>query len=164
VLLILSIILVVSCIYLYTTVDDSTRSKVHDPTFYRLIAILGGFFFSLGLPVSIRLLIKSRLMLVIDHKGINFKPTNPSTEILPWNDMLSFQKTKIRSTKILIIHVKEPYSYLEKEQNILKGTLVAFNIEKTKSPFNIGVSSMNIGFDDLEELLNRFLTKYGAEN
>jgi len=162
-LLIYGIILVALNIYLYISADDLTRSSTQNPTTYRLIAVFGCLFFGAGLFMSIKMLLKSRLMLVIDHKGINLKPTDPSTEILPWNEILSFEKAKIRSTKFLIVHVKKPYSYLEKEHSILRGMVLAFNLEKYKSPLNIGVSSMDIGFKELEELLNKFLIKYGTK-
>jgi len=53
--------------------------------------------------------------LIIDSAGLNINPKKSLTEFIPWEEIFGFEEIKIYSTKIIMIKVMNPNSWLEKE-------------------------------------------------
>ncbi|MBU3050567.1 hypothetical protein KNV96_20735, partial [Chryseobacterium indologenes] len=67
-----------------------------------------------------------------------------------------FKEIKIHSTRIVIIGVRNPEYWLDKETNGFKRKLMQFNINNYDSPFNISASGIDITSDKLIETLNKY--------
>jgi hypothetical protein len=130
------------------------------PELIRLIGIASILFFGFGIFVGIKRLIKSEIALIIDAKGLNINPKKSLTEFIEWKDILGFKELKIQSQRIIIIGVKNPEHWIEKETSAIRKKLMRFNLNNYDSPFNITAAGLDISFDELNKKLKRYLKKY----
>ena len=158
-LLIGSIAFVALGIWLLLEADNLPRN----PIYTRGIGVVSILFFGLGIFVGIKRLIKSEIALIIDPIGLNIDPKKSLTEFIKWDEILGFKEIKIRSMRVLIIGVKNPEYWLEKETNTIRKKMMQFNINKFNSPFNITASVLDISYNELNEKLNSYFEKYKNE-
>ena len=119
-LLIASIAFVALGIWLLLEADNLTGWRARNPIFTRGIGIASILFFGLGIFVGIKRLIKSEIALIIDPIGLNVNPKKSPTEFIKWDEIMAIEEIKIQSTRILIIGVKNPEYWLEKENNTIR--------------------------------------------
>ncbi len=161
-LLIGSIAFVALGIWLLMDANNLTGGRSKNPIIIRGIGISSIIFFGLGIFVGIKRLIKSEVALIINQNGINVNPKKSITEFIKWEDILGFEEIKIQSTRILIIAVKNPEYWLEKETSTIRKKMMQFNIKNYNSPFNIAESGLNISTNELNERLNSYFKKYNT--
>lgn len=125
-LLIGSIAFVVLGFWQLLEADNMTGWRAGNPIFIRGIGIASILFFGLGILIGIKRLIKSEIALIIDSKGLNVNPKKTLTEFIEWSDINGFEEIKIQSTRILIIRVKNPEYWLDKETSIFRRKLMQF--------------------------------------
>jgi hypothetical protein len=162
-LLICSLTFVAIGIWLLLEADNLTGWRARNPIFTRGIGIASIIFFGFGIFVGIKRLIKSEIALIIDSKGLNVNPKKSLTEFIKWNDINGFEEIKIHSTRIVIIGVKNPNYWLDKETSVFRRKLMQFNINNYDSPFNIASSGLDISADRLIETLNKYFDRYKNE-
>ena len=162
-LLISSIAFVVLGFWLLIEADNLTGWRGRNPIFTRGIGIASILFFGLGVFIGIKRLIKSEIALIIDTKGLNVNPKKSMTEYIKWSDINGFEEIKIQSTRIVIIGVKNPDYWLEKETSGFRRKLMQFNINNYNSPFNIAASGLDISSDKLIETLNNYYDRHKNE-
>lgn len=159
-LLIGSTLFVIGGAYLFMNAENSHDSRIKNAFIIQGIAISIILFCGLGIYVSIRPLIKDRLILVIDKIGLNVNPNKLSSERIEWKNIEGFSELKIQSSKFVIIDVNNSDYWIEREENMLKKKLMKFNLNNYGSPFNLSANSMQINYVELMELLNNSLTRY----
>ncbi|MDY3362723.1 hypothetical protein PG623_01780 [Riemerella anatipestifer] len=157
-LLIGSLIFVILGIDIFLNAENMTSYRVSNPLFLKIVGVASFLFFGLGIYVSIRQLLKNRLMLIIDENGININPKK--NEYIRWSDIEGFSELKINSVKIIIIQISNAEEYIRKEKNKLRKKLMKFNLENYGSPYNISVGTMNTNYNQLLEVLNENLIKH----
>ncbi len=134
-----------------------------NPDIIRIIGIASILFFGLGIFVGIKRLIKSEIALIIDPKGLIVNPKKSLTEFIEWKNILGFIEIKIQSQKIIIISVKNPEYWIEKETSTIRKKLMRFNLNNYDSPFNIAAAGLDIGYDELNFELNKYFEEYKNE-
>ena len=134
-----------------------------NPDFIRIAGIASILFFGFVTFVGIKRLIKSKIALIIDTKGLNVNPKKSLTEFIEWKDILGFKELQIQSQIIIIIGVKNPEHWIEKETSTIRKKLMRFNMNNYDSPFNIAAAGLDIGYDELNIELNRYFEKYKNE-
>lgn len=149
--------------WLLLEADNFTGWRARSPIFTRGIGVASVLFFGFGIFVGIKRLIKSEIALIIDPVGLNVNPKKSLTDFIKWNDILGFKEIKIQSTRILIIGVKNPEYWLNKETNAIRKKLIKFNINNYNSLFNIAASGLDISSEELSEKLNSYFEKYKSE-
>ncbi|MBD8019161.1 STM3941 family protein [Kaistella pullorum] len=162
-LLIGSIAFVALGFWLILEADNLTGWRARNPIFTRGIGIASILFFGLGIFVGIKRLIKSEIALIIDSNGLNVNPKKSLTEYIKWRDINGFEEIKIQSTRIVIIGVKNPEYWLDKETSGFRRKLMQFNISNYNSPFNIAASGLDISSDKLIETLNNYYDRHKNE-
>lgn len=162
-LLLGSITFVALGIWLLLEADNLTVWKARNPIFTRGIGIASILFFGLGIFIGIKRVIKSEIALIIDSKGLNVNPKKSLTEFIKWSDINGFEEIKIQSTRIVIIGVKNPEYWLDKETSVFRRKLMQFNISNYNSPFNIAASGLDISSDQLIETLNNYYDRHKNE-
>ena len=158
-----SIALVVLGFWLLLEADNLTGWRARNPIFTRGIGIASILFFGLGIFIAIKRLIKSEIALIIDSKGLNVNPRRSLTEFIKWTDINGFEEIKIQKTRIVIIRVKNPDYWLDKEISGFRRKLMQFNISNYNSPFNIAASGLEISSDKLIETLNDYYDRHKNE-
>ncbi|GAP42940.1 hypothetical protein TBC1_111081 [Lentimicrobium saccharophilum] len=162
-LLIGSIAFVALGFWLVTEADNLTGWRGNSPVFNRGIGIASILFFGPGVFIGIKRLIKSEIALIIDHNGLNVNPKKSLTEYIKWSEITGFEEIKIQSTKIVIVGVKNPAYWLDKETNGFRRKLMQFNINNYNSPFNIAASGLDISSDKLIETLNNYYESHKSD-
>lgn len=162
-LLIGSIAFVAIGVWLVLEADNLTGWRARNPIFIRGIGITSIIFFGLGIFIGIKRLIKSEIALIIDSKGLNVNPKKSLTEFIKWTDIKGFEEIKIQRTRIVIIGVKNPEYWLDKETSGFRRKLMQFNMNNYNSPYNIASAGLDISSDNLIETLNIYFEKYKNE-
>jgi len=129
----------------------------------QVMGVVGIIFFGFGIFVAIKRLLKSEIALIISKVGLNVNPKKSLSEFIRWEDILGFEEIKIRSTKFVIIGVRNPGFWLEKETNAFRKKLMQFNTNNYGSPFNIAASGLDIDSNELIEKLQSYFEKYKNE-
>lgn len=159
-LLIGSIAFVALGIWLLLDADNLTGWRAGNPIFTRVIGIALILFFVLGIFIGMKRLIKSEIALIMDHQGLNLNPKKSLTEYLLWSEITGFEVVKIQSKRIVIIGVKNPDYWLDKEKSGVRRKLMQVNINNYNSPFNIAAFGLEIDSDKLIEKLNKYYDRY----
>lgn len=155
-LLIGSIAFVVFGFWLFLEADNPAGWRGRNPVFDRAIGITSILLFGLGIFFGIKRLIKSELALIIDSRGLNVNPKRSLTDFIAWCEINGFEEIKIQSTRIVIIRVKNPEYWLNKETSRFRRKLMHFNISNFNSPFNIAATGLDISPDKLIETLKYY--------
>jgi len=159
-LLLVSIAFVVLGFWLIIEADNLTVLRARNPIFNRGIGIASILFFGIGVYIGIKRLFKSEIALIIDTKGLNVNPKKSFPEYIKWSDIDGFEEIKIQSTRIVIIGVKNPQYWLDKETSGFRRKLMQFNVSNYNSPFNIAASGLDISSVKLIETLNNYYDRY----
>lgn len=158
-----SIAFVALGIWLVMEADNLTIWRARNPIFAKGIGVASFLFFGLGIFIGIKRLIKSEIALIITSEGLNVNPKKSLTEFIKWGEVEGFEEIKIQSTRIVIIGVKNPEYWLDKETSTLRKKLMQFNINNYNSPFNIAAAGLDISSKELNETLNRYFDRYKNE-
>ncbi len=162
-MLIGSIIFVVLGIWMFMNAYNFTGWKARNPILTQGIGVISILFFGFGIFIGIKRIIKSELALIIDSKGLNVYPKKSLSEYIEWKDILGFREIKIHSTRILIIDVKHPDYWIEKETSSIRRKLMQFNLNNYDSPFNIAAAGLDISYKELNDKLHSYFEKYKNE-
>jgi len=162
-LLIGSLVFVVLGIWLLLETDNLTSWRANNPTLTRGIGLVSILFFGLGIFISTRRLFKSELALIITSEGINVNPKKSLLDFIKWDDIQKIEEIKIQNTRIVIIRVKNPQHWLDKETSSFRRKLMQFNLTNYNSPFNISAAGLDISSDKLVETLNTYFDRYIKE-
>jgi len=154
-LLLCSIAFVVLGFFCFVNAEKMQTNLFRNPLIIKIAGIISVLFFGFGIFVSIKQLIKDKLMLVIDKKGIDVNPKKG--EIIRWENIDGFSEIKINSVKIIVIHINNPMEYIDKQTDKVRKGLMKFNLNNYDSPYNISVATMDLSQDELFKLLNENL-------
>ena len=162
-ILIGSIVFVVVGVLFVANPERFLTLRMQNPDIIRIIGIVSILFFGLGVFVGIKRVIKSEIALIIDIKGLNVNPKKSLNEFIEWGNILEFKEIKIQSQRILIVIVKNPEKWIEKETNSFRKKIMRFNLSNYDSPFSIAASGIDISYTELNNKLNRYFEKYKNE-
>ncbi|WP_394334128.1 STM3941 family protein [Kordia jejudonensis] len=102
----------------------------------------------------------SKAALIINEEGITDNSTLTNVGFIPWKDVTDFQPFKIASNNFLIIHVKNPKTYLKKAKNSIIRQSLMYNFNHYGSPIAINTSSLSKKIEEIEQLLLTASEKY----
>jgi hypothetical protein len=159
-LLIGSILFVALGFELFINSENYIGYRSTSPIFIKAIGISSILFFGLGVFISIKQLIKNKLFLIIDEKGINVNPRKSTSKNIEWKNIDGFSELKIQSQKLIIIQVNNSDFWIENENNQIRKKLMKFNFNNYGSPFNLSANSMQMNYVELMKVLNENLNKY----
>ena len=131
-----------------------------NPLLIEGIAIMGIFFFGLGILVAIRMLLSKQLILVIDSRGLGVNVRKSDDEYIPWSEIIGFQEIKIRQVRLIVIVVNDPQKWVEKEKNLFRRKVMQVNMTNYGSPFNISATGLDLNHEKLMTELKRYHQKY----
>lgn len=145
-----SVLFVVSGIFLFTTIaDEQTR---FDPTFVKGVGIAGVIFFGATGIYGIRKMFDSSVGLIIDENGITDRSNATSVGFIPWADITEIRRHQVASTKFLLIYTQDPDKYLEGAKG-LKRMLLKANKRSYGTPLSITSTTLRYDFDEVERLI-----------
>ena len=152
-LLLAALAFVTVSVWMFLHAEEMADGMHRDPLLIKGIAILGVLFSGPGALVILKKLVTKQLALVIDSKGLAFNVRKSGEEYIPWNEITDFHEIKIRQVRIIIIMVKDPQKWVEKEKSFFRRKLMQANMANYGSPFNISTVGLNIAHEELMEKL-----------
>ncbi|MFH7002883.1 STM3941 family protein [Flavobacterium bizetiae] len=159
-LLIGSLLFVALGFWMFIDAENLTGYRLPSPILIKVFGIISVLFFSLGIYISSKQLVKNKLFVIINENGININPKKNSPEFITWKNIQGFSELKIQSQKMVLIKVNNPDYWIQNEKNLLKKKLVQFNFSNYGSPFCLSAVSMQITHAELMKVLNENLEKY----
>jgi hypothetical protein len=150
--IVVSITFVVLGYYLFATIADQQNRL--DPRLAKAVGILGIIFFGGTGIFAIKKFFDKSFGLIISDEGI-FENTNAtSIGFISWDDIIEFKTIQIKSTKILLIFVKNPQLYLDKVSGFKK-FLMKSNFSMYGTPLSFTSVTVKIKFNELEQIINQ---------
>lgn len=137
--------------------DKFTTLLIRNILLIRLIGIIAVLFFGFALiTLTRKVLFDKNLGIIINEKGIIDNSSFVAVGLIKWEDIISIEKSKVRSTNFLLIKVKKPENYID-NQNPIKSKLLKANYKSYDTPISISSNFISCNFNQLEKLiLNRF--------
>lgn len=127
------------------------------PLAVKVTGFMGIMFSGFGFYVAIRRLIKNRLFLIIDSRGICVDPQYSTLERVEWGHIVALQDFR---AKTIVIHVDNPHYWIDSEKNALRRSILRFNMSLCGSPFSISASATHLSHDELLMILKGYLIEF----
>lgn len=158
-----SVAFVVIAIWLTSQADQIAADRARSPYLIYGIGIAAILFFGVAMIMSMKRVFTRQIVLILDPAGLNVNPRKSKDEYIKWSEITGFDEIKIHSTRILIIGVKNPDYWIEKETSRFKRQLMKLNMNNYNSPFNISATGLDITSDELNRKLTYYMDKYKGE-
>lgn len=140
-------------VWLITEADHLTGWKTRNPIFTRGIGLVSVLFFGLCATYIGQKLLDNKPGLIIDEFGLTDNSSGVSAGQILWSDIKSISVTEIHRQKLIMLKVKNPQSYIDKQTSRLKRKMMQMNLNMYGTPLSISSNSLQIKFDDLHKIL-----------
>lgn len=125
-----------------------------NPNFILIISIAAILFFGLMAFFIARKLPDNRPGLIIDQLGLIDNSSALSPGQVLWSDIENISVIEINRQKLILLDVKNPQDYIDRQSNGFKKKLMQINFNSYGTPLSITANSLQIEFDELFRLLN----------
>ena len=152
-----SIVFVILGICLIAFIAD--QQSRFNPLLIKGIGIASVLFFGVTGIYGFRTSFERPIGLSIDENGITDNSGGISARFIDWNEVRGIRTESIRSTRILLIDTINPEKYLN-EGNKLRKSIMKLNMQMYGTPLFLSSNTLQINFDELENILREALKKY----
>ncbi|MFB6317406.1 STM3941 family protein [Saccharicrinis sp. FJH54] len=151
-----SLVFAAAGVYLMLNAENLTQNGGTELT----NTVIGGFmvlFFGYGMFLNIRRLIKRTPAYIFTGEGLVYNPKDPEPGIVPWREIRSFERTKVKGNYFILLMLKNPEAVIERERNGMKKRLMKMNMRAYKTPLSIAMNELQISVVGFESLLTQYL-------
>ncbi|MDQ1163164.1 hypothetical protein QE422_003532 [Chryseobacterium sp. SORGH_AS 447] len=160
ILLILGLLIVLILeIPLIINSENYTSTLFKSAIFIKITSIIGALITILALIIYCSIVFTKKMDIIISEKGIEDNSSYVSIGMIFWDDITSIKHIDVMSTKFLIINVRDPDKYINKQSNFKK-KLLRRNLKTYGSPISISSNALSCDFNELEKII----LKYYNEN
>ncbi len=140
---------------LWLVINPPTTSHYHhySPTTILLAGYASIIFFGLCAFFFIRKLPDNRPGLIIDYLGLSDNSSGVAGGQILWSDIINISVLKIQRQKFIMLQVKNPEEYINRQTNAFKRKMMEMNFKMYGSPLNITSNGLKISFDELHKLV-----------
>ena len=134
-------------------IDPVAFSNIRNsPRLVLIAGLVATPFFGLAAIITLRKLLNKKAGITINKEGIIDNASGVSAGFILWSDI---KEIKIwgKDDRCLMIIVKNPQDYIDKETNPFKKMMMNSNNKSYGSPISISTSALQISFDDLHHIL-----------
>ncbi|MEL6717827.1 MAG: STM3941 family protein [Bacteroidota bacterium] len=133
-------------------------------TLLRIIGILVIIFFGAVLVFMILKFFDDRMGLILNKNGLIDNSSGTSMGLIRWNDIIEVKMEQVKSTKFLLIFIKNPEEYIGrgKSLSISKYQLLKLNNKTYGTPICISANFLECDFIELKNMIIKHLKKYGT--
>lgn len=131
-----------------------------ESTLLMVLGLVSILFFGGITILVIRKLFDSRPGLIINEQGLNDNSGGLSLGQISWKDIEDIQVQQIQRQRLILILVKNPQDYIDRQSNGWKRKLMAINYRQYGTPISISTNGLKISFDELLEILNHHLATF----
>jgi hypothetical protein len=129
-----------------------------DPVIIRLVGILSVLFFGFCAFTLVKKLPDKRPGLIIDNQGITDNSSGVSVGLILWEDVLEIKMTTVHKSRFIMIIVRNPEEYVNRQTHLLKRKAMALNHRSYGSPISISANGLNTNFDELYGIIRKQFT------
>ncbi len=155
-----SILFVLAGVWILVYKPSINHSLFNNPFIKYGMAIADILFFGLAMFFFSQKLRDKKPGLIIDDSGITDNSSGVSAGHVPWNDIKYINVVNVMRQEFLMIVVKNPNDYLNRQSNILKRKTMLLNFKQYGSPISISTNGLNFDFDELKTILDKKLTEF----
>ncbi len=138
--------------------SDST--VLGNPTLVFIVGLASILFFGLCGILIAKKLTENTPGLVINDEGITDNSSGASAGLILWKDIIEIRKIAVLNQSFLMIIVKNPEEYINRQTGLIKRRLMGINYKTYGSPINISPNGLKCNFDQLgETIINEFNSK-----
>lgn len=128
-----------------------------NPTTVLLTGIASILFFGLCAVYIARKLPDNKPGLIIDKIGLTDNSSGVSAGLILWSDIENISVIEIHRQKLILLHVKNPQDYIDKQTSGFKRKMMQINFNMYETPLSITSNTLQIKFDELLRILNDYL-------
>ncbi len=122
-------------------------------TLLLLAGILATAFFGLTTIFIARKLMDNRPGLVIGKEGITDNSSAVAAGLIKWDDLEYFSVLKISGQKLIMLFVKNPQDYIDRQTSGFKKRAMKMNFKMYQTPLSISANGLKCNFDELLGML-----------
>lgn len=152
-----SIVFVAAGLWFVINPPNISSPFFDNPTVIFVIGIASALFFGLCAVYLARKLQDNKPGLIIDNIGLTDNSSGVSAGQILWSDIDKITVLEIHQQKLIMLQVKNPQDYINKQTNGFKRKLMQFNFKMYGTPLSITSNSLQIKFDELLKILNERL-------
>lgn len=152
-----SLIFVVLGILFVTNPEKYTSSIMRSPTIIFIAGLASILFFGLCFFFICKKLGDKSPGLVISDEGILDNSSGVSGGQIKWTEINDISVIKIHRQKLIMLQVKNPQDYIERQTSGLKRKMMKINYKMYGTPLSITSNGLEISFDELLSTLTEKL-------
>jgi len=122
-----------------------------------IVGIAGILFFGLCFVYIAKKLADNNPGLIINSDGITDNSSGVSAGLIPWKDINEITKETIANQDFLVIKVKNPEEYINRQTGLIKRKAMEMNYKSFGSPINISSNGLKCNFNELYQIINNSL-------
>ncbi|WP_300601484.1 STM3941 family protein [Niabella sp.] len=124
-----------------------------DPTMIRIIGYICTGFFGVAIILFVQKLQDKKAGLIIDEEGITDNSSGIAAGRVLWKDIKNIRTERVTDQPFIMLEIKNPEAYLQQQKNPVKKRAMELNYQLYKTPVGISAQFLNIGFEELLQLL-----------
>ena len=128
-----------------------------NPTKIAIAGYASIVFFGLCAFVLIKKLPDNKPGLIIDQTGLTDNSSGVSAGQILWTDIENISVIEIHSQKLIMLQVKNPQDYIDKQTSSFKRKMMQLNYKMYGTPLSITSNGLKISFDELLSTLTNKL-------
>ena len=131
----------------------NAKSQLLAQVVFFTVGLAGLLFFGLIAVVHLVKMAKNKPALIITDDGLFDNSSGLSAGFIRWQDIKKLNVTRTGNQASLVIILKKPEKYIERETNFLKKAAMRINNKMSGSPVHIPLSYLDIDWPTLSELI-----------
>lgn len=137
---------------------------IKNTLFIQFIGVVAMLFFgSIMISMVRKRLLDKNMGIIVNEKGIMDNSSLVGVGLIKWEDIVSIEKSNVRSTNFLLINVKNPETYINTATGI-KSKLLNANYKSYGTPISISSNFISCSFPELEEIILSGFENYKMNN
>ena len=137
--------------------DNYVSAICRNPTIIFVAGIASILFSSICAIYIVRKLPDNKPGLIIDKIGLTDNSSGVSAGQILWSDIENISVIEIHRQKLIMLHVKNPHDYIDKQTSGFKRKMMQMNFNMYATSLSITSNSLQIKFDQLLNILNDHL-------
>lgn len=129
-----------------------------------IIGIIGLVIFSILLIFIFIKFFQRKSGLTLNEDGFIDNSGGTSAGFVKWEDVISIGKTEVFNQKFVLVLVKTPELYINRQKSMVKRKLIASNNSHYGSPIQISANFLEIKFDELHDLMKAQFKIFKSNN
>jgi len=139
---------------LFVTNPEKYTSRImRIPSIIFISGVASILFFGICIPFIFKKLLDKSPGLIITNQGILDNSSGVSAGQIYWSDIKDISVLKIYRQKLIMLHVKNPQDYIDKQTNGFKRKMMTLNYKMYGTPLSITSKGLKISFDELLAIL-----------